>query len=319
VHVLFSKCQADIEKQIPHFEKSFPDVAFSYVPERKDIAKAITDADVYLGWLDREIFLQAKKLKWIQSNSTGVNHYTAIPELVAGDVLLTSASGTHGPCVAESAMAMILAHTRGIAQCFPYKQNRTWAPRQLRSRLVVLKGSTLGIVGLGSIGRALAQRARGFEMRIIAVDVAGERPDTVDDLWSLDRLDDLLRQSDYVAITVPYTQDTADMIGEREMGLMKPGTMLVIMSRGGIVVESALAKALREGHLAAAATDVFKTEPLPPESELWGLENLIMTSHIAGGTQFEGDTLIEIFTENLGRLIRGDLPLRNQVDKRRGF
>ena len=148
MHVLFSKCQADIEKEIPLLEKNFPDVAFSYVPERKNIAKAITDADVYMGWLDREIFLQAKKLQWIQSNSTGVNHYTAIPELVTGDVLLTSASGTHGPCVAESAMAMILAHTRGIAESFPHNQNRTWAPRQIRGRLVVLKGSTLGIVGL---------------------------------------------------------------------------------------------------------------------------------------------------------------------------
>ncbi len=319
MHVLFSKCQADIEKEIPLLEKSFPDVAFSYVPERKNIAKAITDADVYMGWLDREIFLQAKKLQWIQSNSTGVNHYTAIPELVTGDVLLTSASGTHGPCVAESAMAMILAHTRGIAESFPHNQNRTWAPRQIRGRLVVLKGSTLGIVGLGSIGRALAQRARGFEMRIIAVDVAGECPDTVDELWSLDRLDDLLRQSDYVAIAVPYTQETADLIDEREIGLMKPDAMLVVVSRGGIVNETALAKALRKGHLAAAATDVFKTEPLPPESELWDIENLIMTSHIAGGCQFEGDTLVEIFTENLGKLLRGEWPLRNQVDKRKGY
>jgi phosphoglycerate dehydrogenase-like enzyme len=238
---------------------------------------------------------------------------------VEGNVLLTSASGTHGICVAESAIAMILAHTRGIAKSFAYNRDHTWAPRELRRELVVLKGSTLGIIGLGSIGRALAQRARGFEMRIIAVDVAGERPGTVDELWSPDRLDDLLRESDYVAVAVPFTEETANLIGEREIGLMKPSAMLVVMSRGGIVQEDALEKALSGGRLAAAAMDVFETEPLPPESNLWDMENLIMTSHIAGGTQFESDTLIEIFTENLGKMLRGELPLRNQVDKKKGY
>ncbi len=319
MNVVIGRCQLDVEKQLPYFEKSFPDVVFKYTPEREDQLKAIENADVYMGWMDREIFLQAKHLKWIQSTSTGVNYFIAIPELVESDVLLTSASGTHGICVAESALAMILAHTRGVAQCFPHKQKRTWAPRQLRGQLLVLKGSTLGIIGLGSIGRALAQRAKGFEMRIIAVDVAAERPEAVDELWSPDRLDDLLRESDYVIVAVPFTEETANLIGEREIGLMKPSAMLVVMSRGGIVQEAALEKALREGRLAAAAMDVFETEPLPPESKLWDLENLIMTSHIAGGTQFESDTLVEIFTENLGKMLRGELPLRNQVDKKKGY
>jgi phosphoglycerate dehydrogenase-like enzyme len=310
---------ADLTKYVHRLAERFPGVEFSCFTEKRDILRALTDADVFMGWLDRETFLQAKKLKWIQSPSSGVNYFLAIPELVEGEVLLTSASGTHGVSVAESAMAMILAHTRGIAESCRYRRKRTWAGSQIRKRLVVLKGTTMGIIGCGAIGRALAQRARGFQMRVIAVDVACVPADGVDELWDLRRLDDLLRESDYVVVTVPYTKETADLISEREIGLMKDSAMLVVMSRGGIVDETALLTALREDRLAAAAMDVFETEPLPPESEFWDTENLIITPHVAGGTQFEIDTLMEIFTENLDKFLRGQRPLRNQVDKLRQY
>lgn len=215
---------------------------------------------------------------------------------------------------------MILAFTRGIRDAVLYQQQHEWAGRAIRTKLVELTGSTMGIVGLGSVGCALAERARAFGMRVLAVDLYSDRkPDCVDELSHVDRLNELLRASDYVVVTVPYTAHTEGMIGAEELALMKPSAMLVGISRGGIIDQDALAKALREGRLAAAALDVTRPEPMPADSELWDVENLLIMPHVAGGTQFEGQYVLEIFAENLGRFLRGDLPLRNQVDKERGF
>ena len=309
-----------LEKGIPALEEEFPDVTFVYCAERGDaLVEAIADADVYVGHMNGPLVRAAKRLRWVQSPSSGVDHFLAIPELVESDILLTSASGTHARCLAESVMGMILAFTRGVRDCVFAQQQRVWA-RDVRRKLVELTGSTMGIIGLGRSGRALAKRAHAFEMRVIAVDMYTEdKPDFVEALWGIDRLDDLLRASDYLVVTVPRTPKTLGMLGAAQIALMKPTAMLVCISRGGIVDQAALAAALREGRLAAAASDVFMPEPLPEDSELWGLENMLIMPHIAGGTQLESQYVLEIFRENLGRLLRGDLPLRNQVDRARGF
>ncbi len=316
--VLFGNCDFSLTDKILEFQRRFPGVEFVYFPEKKDIDKAIVDADVYMGYLGRETFLKAKKLKWVQAASSGVNGYLAIPELATGDVLLTSASGTHADPVADSTMAMILAHTRGIAQAYLLQQEHKYDD-SIRARLTVLKGSTMGIIGLGNIGRAVAERARGFGMRIIAVDMGRKNADVVDELWGMSRMDDLLEESDYVVVMVPYTKETANFIGAREIGLMKKSAMLVVMSRGGIVDEAALIRALREGKLGSAVMDVTNEEPLPPESELWDTRNLIVAAHISGGTPFESKIMLDIFAENLGRFIKGESPLRNQIDKVKQF
>jgi phosphoglycerate dehydrogenase-like enzyme len=309
-----------LEEAIPELERKHPDLEFVHCPKREDTLEMIADADIYLGWLNEEILAAAKKLKWVQSPSTGINYYLAIPEFVESDVLLTSARGTHGACLAESVLGMIFAFTRGIRDCVLRQQERLWAVREVRPKLVELTGSTMGIIGFGAVGRALAVRARAFDMRIVAVDLyPDDKPGYVSELWGVDRLDDLLRDSDYVVVTVPYTLQTEGMIGPEQLTLMKPSAMLVGISRGGIIDQEALARALREKRLAAAALDVFRPEPLPADSELWDLENLLITPHTAGGTQFERQHVLDIFDENLGRFLRGDLPLRNQIDKQRGF
>jgi phosphoglycerate dehydrogenase-like enzyme len=309
-----------LEHGIPTLQQQYPDIEFVHCPVREEALQMIGDADIYMGWLNREMFLAAKKLRWIQSPSSGVNFYCDIPELVEGDVLLTSASGTHAACVADSAMAMILAFTRGIRLSILDQQERRWAPGNIRPHLMELTESTMGIVGIGAIGRAVAKRAKGFDMRVIAVDLyPTQQIETVDTLWGLDRLDDLMRESDFVVVAVPYTPHTKGMIGAAQIAQMKPTAMLVAMSRGGIVDEGALAQALRMGKVAAAAMDVFETEPLPADSELWSIDNLLITSHIAGGTQYEGRTVLKLFHTNLDRFLRNEFPLQNQVDKRRGF
>ena len=190
----------------------------------------------------------------------------------------------------------------------------------IRVSQVELTGSIVGIVGFGAIGYALAVRALAFGMQVVAVDVHPQHePADVTWLRGLDGLSDLLCISDYVVVTVPYTDQTSHMIGVSQLALMKPTAMLVGMSRGGVIDQAALAQALRARRLAAAALDVFEPEPLPADSALWDLENLLITPHIAGGTQYEAQHIIGIFRENLGRFLRGELPLRNQVDKTLGY
>ncbi len=318
--VLIGASLMGLEKAIPDLQAQYPDVEFAYCDDHQALPALIADADVYVGGLDREAFLAAKQLKWLQSPSSGVNNYLAIPELVASDVILTSAVGTHAACLADSVFGMILAFNRCIRDAVLKQQRHEWAFGELRPRMLELTGSMLGIIGLGSVGHAVARRAVAFGMRVVAVDVQPlAKPETVEVLWGLEHLHELLRISDYVVVTVPYTPQTDGMIGAAEIAQMKPGALLVGISRGRIIDEAALLVALKSGHLRGAALDVFAQEPLPPESELWDMPNVLITPHIAGGTQFEAQYILDIFCENLERFLRGDFPLRNQVDKQRGF
>lgn len=309
-----------LQDAIPELQGKYPQLNFSYCADRELLAQAIADADIYMGWMNRDLFLAAKNLKWVQSPSSGINYYLDIPEFVTSSTLLTSARGTHAGCLAESTMGMILAFNRGIRGSILHQRDHHWAGRELRPGMLELRGSTMGIIGLGAVGCTIAERAAPFGMRIIACDLfPPTKPACVESLGGLDQLDELLRQSDYVVVTVPWTAQTKDMIGAKQIALMKPTAMLIGISRGGIINQDALIAALREGRLRAAALDVCHPEPLPPDSELWDLDNLLLTPHIAGGTQFEGEYILDIFRENLGRFVSGNLPLRNQIDKARGF
>ena len=317
--IVFAPSHLAVEDGIPELKSKYPDIEFVYCASREDIPDSIVEADVFVGGLDRDLFLRAKGLKWIQATSSGVDYFVAIPELVESDTLLTSASGTHAGAVADSAIGMILAFTRGIRDSIFKQQQRLWS-QGLRGKAVELARSTVGIIGLGNLGRQMAKRAHGFDARIIAVDLyPSNKPDFVSELHGFDKIDDLLRESDYVIVTVPRTPQTTGMIDAEKLSLMKPTAMLVGMSRGGIIDQVALAQALLGEQLASAALDVFDTEPLPEDSELWDIENLLITAHISGGTQHEAQYVLEIFSDNLDRFRRGDLPLRNQVDKHLGF
>jgi len=309
-----------LAQALADLQEEFPQVQFESSMTAPDMAVAIADADAYVGMLTRDLFLAARKLQWIQSPSTGVDFYTVIPELVASNVRLTSARGVHTSCVAESTMAMILAITRGVVRAVKSQQKHQWAFFEIRSELVELTGSTFGIIGLGAIGRAIAKRADAFDARVVAVDLAPtDKPSYVAELWGMDRLDELLRISDYVIVTVPKTPQTLRMIGLKQIALMKSSAMLVGISRGGIIDEAALVSALREKRIASAALDVVDPEPPPENSDLWDLENLLLCPHIAGSTQYADQHLLAIFRENLGRFVHGDFPLLNEVDKKAGY
>ena len=308
-----------LEKGIPELKEAHPTIEFVHCADRQALAGAIADADIYMGHLSREVFLAAKKLQWVQSPSSGVNYYLAIPELKDGPVILTGARGTHAASVADSAMAMILAITRGIRDSIQAQPEHKWVG-SVRQKLVELTDLTMGVIGLGSIGRALAKRAVAFDMRIVAVELfPNNKPEYIHELWGLERLNDLLAESDIVVVTVPWTPEVQGMIGAEQIARMKPSAMLVGISRGGIIDQQALVEALREKRIASAALDVFEPEPLPADNELWDIDNLLVASHIAGGTQYEAEYLLQIFHENLGKYLRGEFPLRNQADKQKGY
>jgi len=309
-----------LEEALADLVRDYPEVEFTHCVTRDDLAAEIGKADIYMGWLSRDEFLAASRLRWIQSPSTGIDGFLAIPELRKSDVFLTSARGTHAAVLAEHTFALIFAFTRGLWRFFEDQRAHEWTNRKWRSSLVELTGSTLGIIGFGTVGRAIARRAQAFDMRIVAIDVEpGDSPDYVDSLRDTSGLDDLLRVSDYIVVTVPLTEETVDLLRKAELALVKPTAILIGISRGGIINEQALVEALESGRLAGAALDVVANEPLPKDSVLWDVPNLIITPHVAGGTQFEAEHVLAIFRDNLSRYLAGRSPLLNQIDKARGF
>ncbi len=308
-----------LEVVFGEIRQKYPDITCEHCDEGARLVSAIKDATVYMGWVTREVFLAAEELEWIQSPSSGVDGFLAVPELKSGNVLLTSAVGTHAHVLADHAMGMILAFTRGLRELVVKQNAREWYP-PIRAKSRELRGLTMGIVGFGSSGQQVAQRAAAFGMRILAVDVADkQKPDYVERLSTSDDLGELIAQSDVVVITSPYTEKNRGLIGEKQFSLMKNDALLIGISRGGIIDENALLKALQNNQIGGAALDVFDEEPLPADNPLWNQKNLLITPHSAGGTQYEVENINGIFKENLAKFVAGDLPLRNQVDKDRGW
>jgi phosphoglycerate dehydrogenase-like enzyme len=288
--------------------------------DRKEILDSAKDTNVLVGWLfDKEIFNSAKELVWVHAASAGVDRFL-FPEFVKSPVILTNSSGIHRAPMSEVAVAFMLCFAKNIPAFMKLKAEKKWVkkPNPLRD-IDELTGKTLGVLGLGNVGMELSFRGKCFGMEVIAVDRrVVRRPSYIDEVMGLWGLDTLLAKSDYLVITVPLTSSSKHMIGERELRLMKSNAYIINISRGPVVEEKALVKALREGWIAGAGLDVFEKEPLPMVSELWDLENVIITPHISGGTPHYGERLTEIFCKNLSRFLEGKT-LINLVDKKEGY
>jgi D-2-hydroxyacid dehydrogenase (NADP+) len=230
---------------------------------------------------------------------------------------VTNMRGAHAVTIAEHTFAMLLTHTRALNGFQEHQREHEWGRGELMP--VALKGRTMGIIGFGNIGRAIARRANGFEMRVLAVDAESVPPgEGVEQVWPLARLGDLCRESDVLVISAPMTPTSRGMVGGEHIRAMKRGSYLLQMSRGGIVNEAALVDALEEGHLAGAGLDVTETEPLPVGDPLWTAPNLIVTPHTSASSSLTTDLVWSILNENVGRFVRGE-PLMNLVDKQRGW
>lgn len=278
---------------------------------RESVQEDYLDAEIIIGQPVREYLKKAEKLKWVQLSSAGADHI-ADPDLFANkDVILTNSSGVYGKPIAEHVFAMILAFNRNLMQYERNRQNCKWAPvLPMRD----FYGSTLCVVGLGDIGKEVAFRGKAFGARVIAVKrTSGECPPYVDELYRSDEIDRVLPQADYLVLALPNTPETSGILSEERIALLKPGVFIVNVGRGTVVCHEALVRALQEGRVAGAGLDVTHPEPLPADSPLWKMPNVIITSHTSGFSPGNWNRHAELIRENLARYVEGK-PLINRVD-----
>ena len=286
------------------FEESliqeFPELDFVFAASEEDQAAEVKDADVFMGSPSRDVFLASDRLRWLHCPGTGIDKLTSIPEIVNSDVVLTNACGPHAAPMADHVLSMCLAFAHRTNEMMADQRAHVWDTRKYDRSFIEMEGSTMGIVALGDIGSAVARRAAGFGMRVYAVDKRPfDAPPGVEEVWGLDRLDDLLRMSDWLVVTAPYTDDSKGMIDVRGFGLMKPTSHLIVISRGGVVDEDALLDAVTDRRIAGAGIDVFEIEPLPDDSPWWDLDNVIISPHASALTVEMWEGRREIFRENL--------------------
>ncbi len=306
-------------ERLAALERDFPTVQIVSPDERETVPSVIGDADAVFGTLTADEFANARELRWIQSPSAGVEWVARVPALISSDVVVTNMRGAHAATIAEHAFAMLLTLTRALRSFEVYQNRHEWARGEIIGQMRGIKGLTMGIIGFGNIGRAIARRATGFEMNVLAVDaqpVTGS--DGVSSVWPLTRLDDLCAASDVLVIAAPITRETRGMVGGPQLARLPHGAYLLAMSRGGIVDEPALLDALRAGRLAGAGLDVTATEPLPAEDPLWDAPNTIITPHSSPVSTLTSDLVWSILADNVGRFVRGE-PLINVIDKELGY
>ena len=284
----------------------------------------LADADVVLGNVSRDELAKAPKLRWVQCPSAGVEH-CPLEEYVARDVILTNSQGCYAPEIAEHAFGLLFALTRGIGVASKQMRDRKWgydAKAAGAPKLIELRGMTMGIVGLGGIGREVARRAKALDMKTIAVDaepMLDEQFAMVDEVRLVDDgLRPLLERSDVLVLCCPLTPRSRGMIGGEHFAQMKAGAYLVNVARGKLVQTDALVEALAGGKLAGAGLDVTDPEPLPGDHPLWDRPDVVITPHIAGRSQFSWERVQRVFGENASRFARG-WPMLNVVDKRKGY
>ena len=303
--------------------RDFPSITAVQRSSYDGIEEDLRDAEIIIAWsLRPEQFRAAAKLRWIHSPAAAV-HQLIFPELVQSDVILTNAREVHGPVVAEQVMALVFALAKCLPQAARFQQKHIWGQEPMwrgRPRPRELAEATLGLVGIGSIGRAVAKHASNLGMRVIAVRENPEKelPAGVEQVFPSSQLDALLAQSDYVVLAAPVTSTTRGLISAARLAKMKADACLINVGRGPLVDETALVQALREKRIGGAALDVFEEEPLPADSPLWDLENLLITPHTAGLTEKLWERHYQLISENLRRFLEGKA-LLSVVDKKRGY
>jgi phosphoglycerate dehydrogenase-like enzyme len=289
-------------------------------PDYHSLLKEAEDAEVLFTYrLSSEVVKKAKKLKWIQSPFVGVDPIL-IDEVKKRDIIVTCARGIHYSQASDHVFALILAFARKLPELIEDQKNKVWKVRHPIPfhPLDELKGKTLGVIGVGSTGQEVARKGKCFGMRVIGIKRTPDRMKYVDEVYGVDKLDYVLKESDYVVLCVPFTPETENLIGESELKKMKKTAYLINIARGEVVDEVALVKAIKYGWIAGAALDVVRTEPLLENSELWDLDNVIITPHVAGSTPYYWDRAIDVFVENLTRFLKGKR-LINIVDKEKGY
>ncbi|RXZ01790.1 D-2-hydroxyacid dehydrogenase [Fictibacillus sp. S7] len=308
------------DSYVEKVQKIIPDWTIVTGKDKEIWQKEAPDAEIIAGWkkgmeeytLDRE----NAPLKWVQTWSAGVNNLP-LDRLSSENIQLTSANGVHAFPISETIFGLMLGLTRKIHTYVRNQQSKTWDHSNLK---LEIHGKTLGILGTGAIGRETAKIAKAFGMKVLGMRHSGKPEQYIDRMYTSEELHDLLPECDYLVVTLPLTKETNRMLGKKEFQHMKNTAFFINIGRGDIVVEEDLIQALNTGEIAGAGLDVFEKEPLDNNSPLWNMENVIITPHTAGSTEYYDQRVIEdIFIPNLKDYLDDKSLSINAVDYNKGY
>lgn len=305
------------EKHIELIKEAEPDAVVN-IAKASEAMPYLPDTDILVAFGQTDlapILPNAPKLKWIHALTAGVDRFLALEEFKASDIILTNSRGIHGIPIAESVLGTMLSISRGLFACHENQRNKIW---QVPQGLDELFEKSAAIIGLGSVGRAIAKLLKSLGMRVVAVKQSMTTEPFVDKLYSTADIISAVKNVDYVIVTLPLTPETRDMFNYDMFKEMSPGTVFINVSRGEIVVEEDLVDALKNKIIKAAALDVFHKEPLPENSPLWDAPNIFLTPHCTASSPQYINRTMKIFVENL-RHFPDTSTMMNVIDKSRGY
>ncbi len=307
------------EEQLAQIRALAPDMEVLVTSDSAEIEAVLDQIEIAAGGIPRELLPGAQNLRWYQNWGAGVDWLLHQPDTPEYQFIVTNVSGVHAIPISEHIFALMLAFARRLHDAARAQGEGRWIRHEELGPISELAGKTMVLVGAGAIGGRTARLARGLEMRVLGVrrHPAVGAP-CVEAMYGPDQLLDVLPEADFLVLAMPLTFETERMIGEAELRAMKPTAHLINIGRGGTVDQDALVEALQEGWIAGAGLDVFETEPLPEDSPLWGMDNVILTYHYAGSNPVYNQRAMTIFIDNLCRYRAGE-PMRNLVDKQLGY
>jgi phosphoglycerate dehydrogenase-like enzyme len=308
------------EKYLARLREECPDAEYVVAADEDAWREARGRAEAVIGGgaPSAEDLAEAQQLRWIQATSAGVEAFMT-PELAERDLVLTNFSGIHATNIADHVLAMIFAFARDLKTLFERQRRHEWPEGDNGLTTFEPSSQVLGIVGLGDIGEALAQKAHGLGMRVLALQRHPYNPlPSIERVITGDGLPEMLAEADHIVLCLPLTEATRHIIGREELAQMKRGAYIYNIGRGGLIDQEALLAALRDGTLAGAGLDVTDPEPLPADSPLWDQPNVLVTGHTAAATPLLWDRGIELVIDNVRRFL-GDEELRNVVNVKAGY
>ncbi len=308
---------------IPWLRTDFPGIDFYHARTEQQIFDSLPDAEIYFGYrLQKEDVAIAKNLKWIHVPAASVHPLTDLG-LQGKGIVVTNSKGLHAVPIAEHVLGCMLVFSRKFLESWHYQQKHHYAAREILTESPLpgeLRGKTVLVLGLGSIGNEVARLCKAFGMRVLACkrNAAGVY-DNVDQVYSAEDFRKPLPEADYLVIAVPRTANTDGLIGEAEIEMLKKSCVIINIARAKIIQQEVLMRYLKENRIRGAALDVFEQEPLPSDSELFSMPNVFLTPHTSGVSAVEHwPRMLELFAENLRRYIQGQ-PLMNVVDLNEGY
>lgn len=306
------------ERHLRMIKETMPEADVIYAETEKKLMEQGVNADILLTWgqySPAEYLNYAGSLKWVHSLSSGIDGLIKC-DIAKLPVKLSATKGIHGLPMADHVIGYMLSFLRGFPLLYKHQQNRIWQKPTNPGPQESL-GKTVGIIGLGEIGHEIARKCKMFDMRVLGVKRTPDKTEYVDEMYGLNEVDKLLTESDFVVILVPLTSDTVHFINEEKLRKMKKTACLINVGRGPVVDEEALVRVLQEGAIAGAALDATEVEPLPEASLLWGMNNVIITPHMAADSPFYMDRAFKVFCDNIQLFLKGEkLQFEVNMDKK---